>query len=315
MLGTLLRRGALIVLGLAAALLAAEVLLQAGAAYRRWSGTRPELAVGEGTRILCVGDSHTYGLYLEPDQSYPGQLQRLLGDGVQVVNLGFPGMNSSRLRAELPAMLDAIHPSVVFILIGVNDLWTAPVPVDAAAARAESWSSWLYRRFRVYRLLYILVSGIGLQEQGAQPVVMPRVSMESTATIDGQEAEARYGDHTFKLGWQPVSKDHPPQAAEQADNLARIVEEVRQHGAEPVVLTYPSDHNVYQKVSAAIAERARRAGAPLIDLNAQFKEQCAAGGCATLFFGDGHPTEPGYRQMAEILAAWLRQQEAPAATR
>jgi lysophospholipase L1-like esterase len=305
MLAAVARRGALIVLGLVVALLAAELLLQAGAAYRTATGRRADLTVGDGVRILCVGDSHTYGLYLDEQDSYPSQLQRLLGNGVQVVNLGFPGMNSSRLRAELPGMLDAIRPSVVFILIGANDLWTAPVPVDAASERAEGWWSWLTRRSRVYRLLFMLVRGLQTSDDDRPQIDIPRVSMESSSVPDGQEVVARYGDHTFHLGWQPVGPQPSAERPQIAGHLASIVAMVRAHGAEPVVLTYPSTHSTYRNVSTTIAARAREADAPVIDLSAAFQTMCAERDCQPLFFGDGHATQPGYTEVARIVAQWL----------
>jgi lysophospholipase L1-like esterase len=255
---------------------------------------------------------HTYGLYLDEQDSYPAQLQRRLGNGVQVVNLGFPGMNSSRLRVELPGMLDAIQPSIVFILIGVNDLWTAPVPVDESSQRAEGWSSWVYRHSRVYRLLFILARGLRVSSAAAPDVDVPRIAMESSSHLDGQEVVARYGDHSFRLGCQPVGTDQPAPAPQHAEHLARINATVRAHGAQPVVLTYPSNHSLYRQISAGIAARARALDAPVVDLNAQFQSLCAAQDCEPLFFGDGHATAPGYREVARMIAQWL-QQQSPAA--
>jgi hypothetical protein len=66
--------GALLFLLLMA--LAAEAVLQLGA---RWVGDRatawPEHAQ---VRILAVGDSHTFGAGVAPEESYPAQLQALL---------------------------------------------------------------------------------------------------------------------------------------------------------------------------------------------------------------------------------------------
>ena len=48
---------------------------------------------GEAVRVACVGDSITYGSGI-PDRehnSYPAQLQKLLGDGYEVRNFGVSG--------------------------------------------------------------------------------------------------------------------------------------------------------------------------------------------------------------------------------
>src|SRR5690242_10576956 len=94
---------AMVVLGMALGLLAAELCLQTVAAARAALGRRlPSLVAGSGKTILCVGDADTYGFEVAPEQSYPSQLERNLGGAAQVLNLGFPGVNSSQLQARLP---------------------------------------------------------------------------------------------------------------------------------------------------------------------------------------------------------------------
>src|SRR5262249_9907780 len=83
-------------------------------------------------RILCIGDSSTYGLGASDRerQSYPSQLQRILSGAnasrVQVVNLGLPGINSSQALLVLESNLDRYRPSLVLACAGVNDPWNMP---------------------------------------------------------------------------------------------------------------------------------------------------------------------------------------------
>ena len=56
--------------------------------------------------MLCIGDSNTYGLWLERSQAYPQQLETLWNERnespkLEVLNLGFPGTNSSRIVRDL----------------------------------------------------------------------------------------------------------------------------------------------------------------------------------------------------------------------
>src|SRR6185369_5057968 len=91
---------ALLIVALAALL--AETLLQAAALFAR---TRDDSRHGGLRRLIAVGDSHTYGAMVAPEDSYPGQLQRLLDAEApgswSVVNLGVPGMNTSEVRVQL----------------------------------------------------------------------------------------------------------------------------------------------------------------------------------------------------------------------
>ncbi|TAJ18113.1 MAG: hypothetical protein EPO68_08370, partial [Planctomycetota bacterium] len=128
------------VLALAAGALVALVLLELGLriaadsiAPQRRAGD-DAAAAGE-RRILCFGDSNTYGIHLEAHESYPAQLQQLLdcapSNPWRVVNLGFPGMNSAEVRADFARDLDRFRPEIAIVWIGINDTWSR--------ARAELW--------------------------------------------------------------------------------------------------------------------------------------------------------------------------------
>ena len=72
-------RAALLLLGLLVALVGLELLLRAGSLWvgGEGSGRVAAPARGDAHRILCVGDSNTYGVYLadREQESYPAQLE------------------------------------------------------------------------------------------------------------------------------------------------------------------------------------------------------------------------------------------------
>ncbi|HVY73179.1 MAG TPA: GDSL-type esterase/lipase family protein [Puia sp.] len=80
-------------------------------------------------RIICIGDSITWG-YNIPEReynSYPGQLQTLLGDGYKVANYGVNGatlMHNGRIpyiKTGACQQALASKPDIVFIMLGTND--------------------------------------------------------------------------------------------------------------------------------------------------------------------------------------------------
>ena len=92
-------------------------------------------AAAERLRIACIGDSITYGTGLQnrDQESYPAQLQRLLGDGVEVRNFGNPGrgilkvsLRGQEKRAYLfqPEHQEALkfQPDIVVCNLGINDV-------------------------------------------------------------------------------------------------------------------------------------------------------------------------------------------------
>ncbi len=92
-------------------------------------------------RVLCYGDSNTHGapdddsgLRLPADRRWTGRLQRLLGDGYDIVEEGLNGRTTDvdyvdrphcNGRAYFPACLMTHHPlDLVVVMLGSNDLKT-----------------------------------------------------------------------------------------------------------------------------------------------------------------------------------------------
>ena len=83
-----------IALGVLALAAGAELVLQVAA---RFVGDRAETSGGGRATIVCVGDSHTYGAAVAPEEASPSRLQVELYAAApgtyRVINLGIPGHN------------------------------------------------------------------------------------------------------------------------------------------------------------------------------------------------------------------------------
>jgi len=298
-----LKRLLLVLLGVVLAVGALEGGLQVAALAVRVSGqSLPSAWITGNRRVLCLGDSNTYGLYLrDRGEAYPPQLERLWNDGaagerIEVLNLGYPGTNSSRLRRDLPRMLEAFRPAVVIVMVGSNDYWTAPVPPAEPAGLLERAGQFVQRHSRVYQLAYMLGRA---EDQRQLEVVYPKES------DGGSSGLARYGDVEFAMGWTRATRqaDHDQRLQE---NLRAIVEIVRTHGAEPVFMTYPSPMWNYGDASRFIRAAAADTGTRLIDLAAVFAPECPKEPCPVWLYADHHPTARGYRLIAETLLRELK---------
>lgn len=155
------RKLILVAFGVAAALVALEIVLQV-VAYVIWS-TRaaPAAPVSDGARVvLCVGDSFTYGLRAtETNNAYPAVAQRALAEGsgapIRFVNLGWPGQDSAQVLARLPAQLARHRPELVYVLVGYNDFWRSgeePTAADVGDGFPIVW--------RTGRLLSMLAAAV-----------------------------------------------------------------------------------------------------------------------------------------------------------
>lgn len=97
-------------------------------------------------RMLCLGDSNTYGVYVDRSEAYPVVFERPWNASrsgsdaaVEVFNLGYPGTNSSKLAQDFLRMLFTFQPDVVTVMIGANDLRTIPATAGSRRAAATAW--------------------------------------------------------------------------------------------------------------------------------------------------------------------------------
>jgi lysophospholipase L1-like esterase len=85
-------------------------------------------------------------------------------------------------------------------------------------------------------------------------------------------------------------------------NLERLVREAQAYGVVPVLMTYPTDGQLYRFTNKLIRQAALRTGARLVDLTPVFTAQCPDPECAELLFEDRHPRALGYALIAQTLS-------------
>lgn len=173
-------RAALVAGGLLLGAVAAEGGLRlAGATYWWWRLGAARSAADHAVRVLCVGDSFTFGVGASAGRSYPEQLEAVLrrrfGQSVDVVNDGVPSYNSSQVLRRLPQVLARARPCVVVALVGLNNAWnTTYGPMGLPGeSRLEGWRRWL-ESLRLVRLV---------RQAGVDPQAM---SPSGFLRLDGQ---------------------------------------------------------------------------------------------------------------------------------
>ena len=141
----------------------------------------------EPIKVACVGDSITQGSGAKPGQSYPSQLQALLGEGYQVGNFGvsgrtllkqgdFPYWKENKYKAAL-----AMEPAIVIIMLGTNDTkpqnWKHEAEFDADYRELVQSFQSLKSKPKVFVCRPVPVPGkgnFGINEENIQKEI-PRV--------------------------------------------------------------------------------------------------------------------------------------------
>jgi lysophospholipase L1-like esterase len=294
------KRLALAPIGLLMGLLILEGGLQIGAFFLKRSkrGELPVAWVTGNLRVLCLGDSNTYGLYLEDreKEAYPQQLEalwnaRVAAPKLEVLNLGYPGTNSSRLARDLPRLLEALRPDILILMVGVNDFWTVPFPLDEAQATRPK-ASFLARHSLVHRLFYLIRRG-RLADQ-IEFVEDPQGDLAR-----GARPKARLGDVEFDMSFVRAEPGLWGDAQGLRQNLRLLVEQARAAGTDVYLMSYPAQRNFYIPANQAIASVAFETQVPLIELAAAFQPSCPTSDCPEMLYPDGHPKASGYTIAAE----------------
>lgn len=273
-----------------AALVLLELALQVAAPVVRWIKLRDGavLSANAPLTVLCVGDSHTFGLGVPQIGSYPERLATRLDARftapVSVVNRGVPGQNSAQVTSALPADLRAVDPDIVLILAGINDTWNR----DAESGGSTAWLG----HIRLVKLVRVLLAGVTTAER-----------FEVLSDAHGQIAVDRgQGARPVNTGAGAVGvRSGDELRASVTAQLRRALDLVRESGARPVLMTYTEFQGEFATVNQAVRDLARVEGVLLVDHERDFTAHFAQQGYETLMLNDHHPNARGYALVAQAI--------------
>jgi lysophospholipase L1-like esterase len=219
-------------------------------------------------RVLCLGDSVTFGFKVRDAESYPARLQVLLriDRPVEVLNAGVPGYSSLQGARYLKRDLLRLKSDLIVVGFGRNDRWDAVtlpdsrIPTYSPAVFAAR--NWLWR-WNTVRLLATLFT------HDAAPTTGKRVSRCSPA--------------------------------ETAANFAEILRLARSAGARVVFFCPLQDGTPDMRLPNFHLAN----DLPQIEVNRSFAD--LTHGRSGLFFADhDHPTSEGGEFLARAIAAELK---------
>jgi lysophospholipase L1-like esterase len=236
-------------------------------------------------RLVCIGDSFTWGVSVLFDDAWPQRVERILsrerGERWEAVNLGEPGLNSVQEARKLASEGFAYEPDVVVVAYVLND------SEDETAAEARRAADWVEEQRRGPSLS-------PLDRSALVRLVRARVwaTLENRRRIEG--FRSMYADGY--AGWAAAR-----QALKTMGGLSR------ERGVPLVVAIFPLFGNPldegypFAEVHAKVAQAAAEAGAQVVDLLPLYR-----GLDWRLLVVDGaddeHPNEIAHRVAAQAIA-------------
>jgi lysophospholipase L1-like esterase len=257
-------------------------------------------------RILCLGDSHTYGVLIDEEDSYPARLQLKLDRSAPgryaVINLGLPGMSTTQVRNRLDDNLSRFQPDLVILWVGVNDRWNlAETDLDAASwwdrLDAAAGHSRVYRMLRVWRHDRELERGLAQLKTDGRRQETEKQNWKRPG--DDATLVMKHDRGASPVEWRHGEPFAPGPAEERVfAGLRDIAERLAADGIPLLLVRYPlnvggfgSANRALDRVAAAFGLTAADAAAAMKRVPSQELE----------WLWGAHPNEPVYDELASDL--------------
>jgi len=147
-------------------------------------------------RVLCLGDSTTYGVMVDQDQTYSSVLEKQLAKilaprTVETINAGVPGYSSVQVSLYFSKRCLQLDPDLVTLCVGINDAFAIPNLCDQDKDLYVPWRRSIRRakdalgHSRIFTLLDAglswLVKAVTLSKSESQPSqgMKPRADVHS----------------------------------------------------------------------------------------------------------------------------------------
>ena len=235
-------------------------------------------------RIVCIGDSNTFGLQVQERAAWPAVTEVMLaadGERAEVLNLGVPGYTSHQGLILLRTRVLALRPDVVVCAFGTfNDWIPARGRTDAEQSSGAGTSP--------LRVVQVLTRFLGRER--------PRETFELTDVLDNIDTRTYDG---------PRRVD--PDVF--AENLTEMIAITRGAGADAVLLASPLPDDTLERnpIATEYAEVTRGVGreeaVPVVDGWTLFAASGEGG--QPLFADFCHPSPRGHAILGSELARTL----------
>jgi lysophospholipase L1-like esterase len=267
------------------------------------AGQKKTLEQRDCLTILSLGESTTAGLWCDPQDSYPRQLERLLTRQYGRPVCGYVplhvGQNTSQMYNRFDRYLSTVQPRLVIFMCGANNTWSLEEShigrfldlrnMDALGLRMRLTLD----RSRVFKLARMTRYGLENWRSRAREDLSGRAQLTPWPPPDENVRLGSRNQKAFLEMWRFEVGD--------------MIDRSRARGANAILMTYPA----YDLPSPSDFEALAAAkSVPLVRSDLIFEPLLAPGLAERYFFEDGkHPRPEGYALMAAELARVIDAQD------
>ena len=232
----------------------------------------PELAEPKSKpRILCIGDSVTFGWGVDDSETYPALLQKRLPN-TEVINVGVPALKPEHVLRYVNIFIDTVQPDLVLLAMRPN--WMTPNALQSYTQTIKQ----LQNKVKPAKLGVILPPIASFDPKGRaqekQEVSAIRRSLNKLPLLD---LTPIFDQNMPKTGVKLV----------QEGNLQKMVSRI-----DGTVVAQGNNPLPPQALAEEIIQQ--------FEQDSDIKEP--------LFFDGGHPDAEGFILFADALASWLQEE-------
>lgn len=270
-------------------------------------GAEPRPRQANTFRIVCLGDSFTWGFGVRTSETFAVRLERILADkypalDIQVLNAGVPGYGTADQLRFLESRSAILDPDLVLVqFLPETDFMENRTPAKGAV---EPRDGWLVRKAGAVDPTHVQPAwhrAITWAKRRSHLLkfVSERVGYLAMRTgLLSQRALTRAYD--FDEHDERLAIDLLRDVALTAETLGAATIFVFSTGQAPVL---SDDTSNLPSASAVVAHAAEVAGAGFIDLTAPLRDRPDR---LNLYYPvDGHWTATGHAAVADILSAYI----------
>jgi len=220
-------------------------------------------------RILCLGDSWTFGANVDQEKAYPQRLEGMLEEefpqaDFEVFNLGVLAYSSHQGLELLRRMANEMAPDFVLIGFGMNDASVAgyrdkDMPGYQGQTAVRKKAVRVLERIEVYKLLRFLSRAMR-HKPGTIGDYMRKVAASA-----GTEAEAWIGGRGNETAdYEKLEQYTRVSPSDYGKNIVSMIRHARAHGAGVILLYNELWDTPYRTVLKKVS---REMEVPLVDSN------------------------------------------------